>query len=115
MVVDATFLARADRDALRALAREAGVPFAIAACDAPEGVLRERILARGRAAAEASEATLEVLARQLATQEPLAPVERAFAVPVNTAQDVHALRRSAIALGERLGLSRLRPGATSGP
>ena len=115
VVVDATFLARADRDALRALAREAGVPFAIAACDAPEGVLRERILARGRAAAEASEATLEVLARQLATQEPLAPVERAFAVPVNTAQDVHALRRSAIALGERLGLSRLRPGATSGP
>ena len=114
-VADASFLALADRDALRALARELGVPFAIAACEAPEAVLRERILARARSAAEASEATLEVLARQLATQEPLAPAERTFAVAVDSAQDLGALRRSAIAIGARLGLWRLRPRATPGP
>ena len=103
-VVDATFLLRADRDALRALAREAGATFAIAACEAPEPVLRERILARTRAAGDASEANLEVLVRQLATAQPLAGDELTFAVKVDTTRDFASLRASAAALGARLGL-----------
>ena len=103
-VVDATFLLRADRDALRALAREAGATFAIAACEAPEPVLRERILARTRAGGDASEANLEVLVRQLATAQPLAGDELTFAVKVDTTRDFASLRASAAALGARLGL-----------
>ena len=37
VIVDATFLAEAQRSAFAALARKAGVPFAIAACEAPAG------------------------------------------------------------------------------
>ncbi len=108
-VVDATFLARADRDAFRALARTLGVPFAIAACEAPEPVLRERIAARDRAGADASEATLEVLARQLLAAEPLAAAERTFAVTIDTRRSRERLRASALALGARLGVGPWQP------
>jgi predicted kinase len=108
-VVDATFLARADRDAFRALARALGVPFAIASCEAPEPVLRERIAARSRAATDASEASLDVLARQLLSAEPLSPTERTFAVTIDTRQGVARLRASALALGARLGVGPWQP------
>ena len=103
VVVDATFLLRADRDALRALARTVGATFAIAACEAPERVLRERVLARARAGGDASEATLDVLAKRLATAERLADAESP-ARTVDTARDLAALRASATALGVRLGV-----------
>ena len=104
VVIDATFLLRANRDALRALAHTVGAIFAIAACEAPERVLRERVLARTRAGGDASEATLDVLAKQLATAEPLADAELACAFTVDTARDLAALRASATALGVRLGV-----------
>jgi aminoglycoside phosphotransferase family enzyme/predicted kinase len=103
-VVDATFLLHVDRDALRALAREAGATFAIAACEAPEPVLRDRILARARAGSDASEANLDVLVRQIATAQPLAGGELTFAVRVDTARDLASLRAAAAAIGARLGL-----------
>jgi aminoglycoside phosphotransferase family enzyme/predicted kinase len=43
VIVDATFLARAQRSAFAETARAAGVPFGIAVCEAPEAVLRERV------------------------------------------------------------------------
>jgi len=108
-VADATFLRRADRDALRALAREAGATFAIAACEAPEAVLRERILARARAGGDASEATLEVLAGQIATAEPLAGDELAFTFKIDTTAAHDSLRARARALGARLGVGSWEP------
>jgi aminoglycoside phosphotransferase family enzyme len=108
-VADATFLARADRDAFRALARTLGVPFAIAACEAPEPVLRERIAARERVAADASEASLDVLTRQLLSAEPLASAERTFAVAIDTRHSPERLRSSALALGARLGVGPWQP------
>ena len=108
-VVDATFLARADRDAFRALARMLGVPFAIAACEAPEPVLRERIAARNRAGADASEATLDVLSRQVLAAEPLSAAERTFAVAIDTRSSLDRLRASALALGARLGVGPWQP------
>lgn len=108
-VADATFLRRADRDAMRALAREAGANFAIAACEAPEPVLRERIVARARAGGDASEANLDVLAKQLATAEPLADAELDVAVGVDTSLDRDALRVRAATLGAGLGVDGLRP------
>lgn len=75
VVVDATFLRRTDRDAFRALARECHVAFSILAPQATPKQLRERILARAAQGQDASEATLDVLAQQMRTLEPLGPDE----------------------------------------
>ncbi|TSA50508.1 MAG: aminoglycoside phosphotransferase [Nitrosomonadales bacterium] len=79
-IVDATFLRRWQRDSLHRLAAERNVPFVIVSCLAEDEELRRRLLQREHAGQDASEATLEVLAHQLATQEPLEAEERAFAV-----------------------------------
>jgi len=76
VIVDATFLKRADRVAFRALARDVGAPFSILAPQATPAQLRERIRARSALGHDASEATLEVLAQQMQTIEPLAADER---------------------------------------
>ncbi|MDO8448141.1 MAG: AAA family ATPase [Rhodoferax sp.] len=78
VIVDATFLRRADRDDFRALARDAGAAFGILAPQATPAQLRERILARSASGRDASEATLEVLAQQMRTVEPLGPDEESF-------------------------------------
>ncbi|HEY5582761.1 MAG TPA: AAA family ATPase, partial [Rhodoferax sp.] len=75
VIVDATFLRRADRDSFRALARDTGVAFSILAPRATPEQLRERILARTALGQDASEATLDVLAQQMRTLEPLGPDE----------------------------------------
>ena len=82
-IVDATFLSRRQRETFRMLARCRGVPFAILDCEADPATLRERILARARAGGDASEATIDVLAHQLRTREPLIGVERESAVTVS--------------------------------
>jgi hypothetical protein len=76
VIVDAAFLKRADRDAFRALARQAGATFSILAPQATPAQLRERILARRALGRDASEATLDVLAQQMRVMEPLGPDER---------------------------------------
>ncbi len=74
-VVDATFLKRAQRDLLHRTADELGVPFVIADCIAPVPVLQERIARRLGRGTDPSEATVDVLAQQLASEEPLGPDE----------------------------------------
>lgn len=71
VVVDATFLKRSQRDLFHAAADRLHAPFVIADCTAPEPVLQERVARRLARGEDASEATVEVLAQQLATQEPL--------------------------------------------
>ncbi|MDR3367980.1 AAA family ATPase [Rhodoferax sp.] len=71
VVVDATFLKRADRDVFRALAAELGAGFVILAPQASNDQLRQRITARHALGTDASEATLEVLEHQLRELEPL--------------------------------------------
>lgn len=51
----------ATRKAFRELARDAGLPFRIVACEAAESVLRERILLRDARGGDASEAGIAVL------------------------------------------------------
>ncbi len=75
VVVDATFLQHADRAAFQSLAMETGVRFQILAPQATPAQLRERIQARLASGHDASEATLEVLARQTGALEPLTPEE----------------------------------------
>ena len=76
VIVDATFLRRAQREEFKALARALNAPFKILACTASEPILRDRIQARSATGGDPSEATQEVLTRQLATLEPLTTLEQ---------------------------------------
>ncbi|MEF7612904.1 AAA family ATPase [Aquincola sp. MAHUQ-54] len=83
VIVDAAFLRAAERDAFASLAAALGVPLAIVDCDAPTGVLRQRLRERQARGGDASEADETVLARLAAIAEPLTPAEhgRALEVP----------------------------------
>lgn len=98
VLVDATFLARADRDRFRALAEDCDVPFAIMHCEADPAVQRQRVADRR---GDASEADLHILDRQLQRQEPLAEAEQAVTIVVDTTgpPDLEGLRAF---LSERL-------------
>ena len=80
VLVDAAFLRAAERAEFAALAQGAGVPFHILACEAPVEVLRQRITERQARGADASEATVEVLEKQLDWLEPLDASERKSAI-----------------------------------
>lgn len=88
VLVDASFLHRAQRSAFRAQARELGVSCLILAFEAPEALLRERVRSRALAGGDASEADEAVLQSQLAHREPLDEEERAQAVFVDTREAV---------------------------
>jgi len=68
VVVDAAFLRRDERNRFLALANAHGASLDILACSAPDEELRRRLLARH---GDASEATVDVLDRQLRWMEPL--------------------------------------------
>lgn len=84
VLLDATFLRRAQRRSLAELAGVLGVPFVILAFDAPPEVLRERVRRRAAAGKDASEADLAVLEAQLRTREPLEEEELERALPIDT-------------------------------
>ena len=75
VIVDATFLERAWRDSFRTLATRSGVAFGIVAPQAKPAQLRSRVRGRLARGHDASEATLAVLAQQLARVEPLSADE----------------------------------------
>jgi aminoglycoside phosphotransferase family enzyme/predicted kinase len=77
VIVDATCLARWQRDLLREQARSRGVAFHILDFPIALDVLRERIVQRARAANDASEANLDVLQHQIDTEDPLGADEQA--------------------------------------
>jgi uncharacterized protein len=88
VIVDATFLRRAERWAFRQIAGFNAARFAILDCSAPAAELRRRVEARAKAGRDASDATLEVLEQQLSADEPLDPGERRVAVRVDTHRPV---------------------------
>jgi aminoglycoside phosphotransferase family enzyme/predicted kinase len=100
VIVDAAFLHRVQRDRYAALARAADASFLIATCGAAPAALRARVARRARSASDASEAGLEVLAQQFATQEPLAADEAAHALRIRTTRGAG----TAAAAARRLGL-----------
>jgi len=107
VVVDAAFLQREQRERFAGLARDTGVRFLIAACNAAPATLRARVAAREREAHDASEAGLEVLAHQFATAEPLAQEEAGQTLSMVTEQGFVA--PDIAALARRLGLARELP------
>jgi aminoglycoside phosphotransferase family enzyme/predicted kinase len=93
VILDATFLKRRQRSACAHLAQDLHVPYAILNVQASDEVLRERLARRSALANDPSEADLEVLEHQIATQEPLAAEERDHAITVDGGKpvDVNAL------------------------
>ncbi len=83
VIIDATFLEHARRQAFSALATRLEVPFVILDCAAPAAVLRERIVQREREGVDPSEATLAVLERQIETRDPLDTFERGLSIEVS--------------------------------
>lgn len=86
VIVDGTFLKRAQRDLFRKAAVTLGLPFVIIAVTAPLDTLRARVAARRGSGAGASEATLAVLEWQIEIQEPLGPDERSKIVNWGTGE-----------------------------
>lgn len=84
VVLDATFLQRAQRAQARALAAAAGVPFVILDLEADLATLRTRVSRRRAEGHDASEADLAVLETQVRTREPLSAEERALAIHLPT-------------------------------
>ncbi len=84
VMLDGTFLRRAQREAMHTLAGESKVPFAILWPDTRVAVMRERVVQRAAAGGDPSEATVDVLERQLALQEALGEEELPFAVRVES-------------------------------
>jgi uncharacterized protein len=68
-IVDAAFLRHAERDALRRAARHAGAEAIGLWCDVDPVIATARVTARLAAGGDASDATADVLARQLASVE----------------------------------------------
>ena len=78
VIVDATFLKRAERQRFQDLAVKLGVPYTILHFDAPHEELRKRVAARQARGVDPSDATVDVLELQIRTAEPFDESERAF-------------------------------------
>ena len=81
VIVDATFLARWQRDLLRAVANARKVEFRIRDFPVPVETLKQRIVQRARSGNDASEADLAVLQHQFDSEEPLGSDEQAEVEP----------------------------------
>ncbi len=84
VVVDAASLHRRERDAMRALAARHQAWFTLLVCDAPLPVLQARVEQRLRQGADASDASIEVLAWQQRIAEWPASDEAANCVRLDT-------------------------------
>jgi uncharacterized protein len=84
IVVDAAFLEADRRQAFIDLAGECGGRAVVLSCEAPPGVLRERVLARRN---DPSDAGLEVLEAQLARGIEPGPREAPYRIVVDTSAD----------------------------
>jgi len=84
VLVDATFLLRAQRRPFVEWADGEHLPLAILNVQAPQQVLRERIASRARRGGDASEANLAVLERQLTLREALTPDEIEMTIACDT-------------------------------
>jgi aminoglycoside phosphotransferase family enzyme/predicted kinase len=83
-IVDATFLARSDRQMFAALAQRQHCPLLTVSCCAGRQTLAARLDFRARSADDPSEATLAVLDSQLRAAEPLGEEEHDRTVLIDT-------------------------------
>lgn len=84
VVIDATYLKQAQRQAAADVASETGVPFLILDCNAPDAVIASWLAQRQADQNDPSDATLEVVAAQQANRDPLTGEELLKAKRVET-------------------------------
>jgi aminoglycoside phosphotransferase family enzyme/predicted kinase len=103
LIVDAAFLRQHERRRFLVVAQQRGLPFAVLHCRAPDAVLRERIVARTAVRDDASEAGLDVLARQPGYWEPFASDEQPHVIEVDTSSpsSISAATAAIATLGSR--------------
>ena len=83
-VIDATYLKQAQRQAAADVASETGVPFLILDCNAPDAVIASWLAQRQADQNDPSDATLEVVAAQHASRDPLTGEELLLSKRVET-------------------------------
>ncbi len=88
VLVDATFIARWQRDLFRLLAERCNAPLHILHFDVPDEILRQRVQARSVEGRDASEADVAVLEQQLKTHEPLTGEEKEFVIEADSVESV---------------------------
>ncbi len=84
VVIDATYLAHAQRQTAAAIAGDTGVPFLILDCNAPDAVIASWLKQRQADQNDPSDATLEVIAAQKANRAPLSAEELLHSKRVET-------------------------------
>jgi len=87
VIVDATFLSRAQRMSFRAIAADLDVPYVILDFRADPAELRRRVSQRQAQGRDASEATLAVLVSQLQDDQPLDASEVDCAITIDGQED----------------------------
>lgn len=86
VIIDAAFLKQEQRELFHRLADNMKIPFIILDFQAPEAVLRARIIQRMRDGHDTSDADIEVLEHQLANHEPLTAAEMARVLTITVTQ-----------------------------
>lgn len=84
VVIDATYLKQAQRQAAAEVASDTGVPFLILDCNAPDAVIASWLAQRQADQSDPSDATLEVVAAQCASRDPLTGEELLLSKRVET-------------------------------
>jgi uncharacterized protein len=105
-IVDATFLHHADRQIFRELAERLGAQPTIVVCEAPADTLHARVAARAAHGTDASDATLEVLAHQLAAFEAPGEDEKTIVKWIDTNIEHQMLSARCAELAARLRSER---------
>ncbi len=86
VIVDATFLKARQRQLFAQLSVDLGKSYLILDCEAPDELLRERIIARQQAGADPSDADLQVLEMQIKNREALSDQELPQSISLDTRQ-----------------------------
>jgi uncharacterized protein len=84
VVIDATYLKQAQRQAACAIAEASGVPFLILDCAAPDEVIASWLEQRRAAGSDPSDASMDVVHAQQASREPLSEAELIHSKRVDT-------------------------------
>lgn len=96
VLVDATFIARWQRELFQQIAARCKVIFYILDFSVPEVLLRQRVQARSMAGKDASEADITVLELQLKNQEALTSAETPWVVEATSVESVAARLKAAV-------------------
>lgn len=89
VVLDATYLKLAQRQAAAEVAEGTGVPFVILDCHAPEALVAQWLAERQAQGVDPSDATLDVIKAQQANREPITAAELPYSLSIDTQHSNH--------------------------